>query len=134
MFAIRTPIEAIPNRSMSVYRCRVPALDKVKLVVPVASVNASWACLLINSNRTRAQESLERLQPCQVLLPVATHPFLDWDSYVIVGDPFYLPDGHLSNGVGRLNGTCRAALVRAIRTCPVLKRKTRHLLVSALGR
>jgi hypothetical protein len=128
---IRTPVDGV-DRTFHVYECFVHAVAKTKYVIPILPNAASWLCLLINSNLTRAQQSRPKLAPCVVALPAATHGFLAWDSYVVVDGGYYLPEESLNHILGAIALPSQRSIAGAVRACPVVPTRTKARVLSHL--
>jgi len=121
------------DRTFHVYECFVHAISKTKYVIPVFPTGSSWMCLLINSNLTTAQQSRPKLAPCVVMLPVSTHGFLSWDSYVVVDSGYYLADESLKQILGAVAEPSQRSAVAAIRACPVMPTRTKARALAHLA-
>jgi hypothetical protein len=106
-----------PGRVVKLY-CDFTDPPKDKLLI-ILAVSTDTAVFVISSRLTRFAERKAHLRACHVLMPAATHAFLDHDSYVnsaeVVSIKTKVVEEQLLHDTRRIVGTVHADTVRRIR-------------------
>jgi hypothetical protein len=105
---------------------------KNKFVV-VVHANAEYALgFVVNSRLNDFILGQPVLLPCHAPLECGTHGFLDHDSFVDCQTPYTFPPTVFNRETWRgiLSDDARAALLEAVRDCPVLKPVYRKLILT----
>lgn len=103
---------------------------KYKYVAITYAENPQYIAFLVNSRINNFVRVRPHLMPCEVLLPVTDHNFLSYDSYVDCRDAFYFNTSELNDFRGYLSNNAQQAVLNAVRTCPVINRRAKNLILS----
>lgn len=89
--------------------------------------------IFINSELNAFQQKPE-LEPCFVTVPVAAHPFLDYDSLAACGDVYTFARTQLHAGkrCGRISPETARAIRDGALLCPILRRGHKRAFESLL--
>ena len=101
----------------------------IRCSVVVQDVFAHYS-FLINSRINNFVRARPTLMPCEVLIPVTEHSFLSYDSYVDCRDAFDFKAHELDDFRGSLSNTAQQAVLNAVRSCPVISRRAKNLILS----
>jgi hypothetical protein len=127
-----------PGRVLKLF-CDFTDPPKDKLLI-VLAVSTDTAVFVISSRMTRFAERKPHLRACHVLVPAATHAFLDHDSYVncaeVVSIKTRVVEEQLLQDAKRIVGSIHTEIARQIREVvqisPTIADRMRRIILESL--
>lgn len=108
--------------------CRLAKpLPKDKFVV-LACFDPNPCGFFINTAINRYIQQRPQLLPCEVLLQVSRHPFLQYDSWLDCMELLSLQSTELTDLRGRIDPATIQDILSAVRSCPVLRPRFKQLI------
>lgn len=105
-------------------------LPKDKFVV-IACFDPNPCGFFINTKVNDFIQASPQLMACEVLLSVAVHPFLSYDSWLDCREILSFQEAELADKRGALVTTAIMDVLAAVDACPVLRPRFKRLIRSA---